>query len=115
MFDIAETHFNLPTYDEDFGQTLGVYGMGPAFFINWPILGPSTVRDSLGLGGDYFLNPLIYLAPNSEVYLATRAGVTVNETSLRIGDYEDLKESALDPYVAVRNAYIQHRRKEIKE
>jgi phospholipid-binding lipoprotein MlaA len=115
MFDIAATHFNLPTYDEDFGQTLGVYGMGPGFFINWPILGPSTVRDSIGLGGDYFLSPLIQLAPDAEVYFAIRAGITVNNTSLRIGDYEDLKESALDPYVAVRNAYIQYRRKEIKE
>ena len=49
------------------------------------------------------------------VYLVIRAMETVNDTSFRIGDYEALKEAAIDPYVALRNAYIQHRKKKVVE
>ena len=99
---------------EDLGQTLATYGIGDGFYIVWPILGPSTLRDSVGRVGDWFLNPVSYVHP-TEAYLGIRATETVNETSFRIGDYESLKEAAIDPYVAFRNAYIQHRKKKVKE
>jgi len=100
--------------EEDLGQTLGSYGIGNGFYIVWPILGPSTIRDSIGMVGDWFLNPVSYVDP-TEAYLEIRAVETVNETSFKIGDYESLKEAAIDPYVALRNAYIQHRKKKVEE
>jgi phospholipid-binding lipoprotein MlaA len=104
----------LNTSEEDLGQTLATYGIGNGFYIVWPILGPSTLRDSVGMIGDWFLNPVSYVHP-TEAYLEIRAVETVNQTSFRIGDYESLKEAAIDPYVAFRNAYIQHRKKKVKE
>ena len=100
--------------EEDLGQTLATYGIGNGFYIVWPILGPSTLRDSVGMIGDSFLNPVSYVHP-TEAYLEIRAVETVNETSFRIGDYESLKEAAIDPYVAFRNAYIQYRKKKVEE
>jgi phospholipid-binding lipoprotein MlaA len=100
--------------DEDLGQTFGTYGIGNGFYIVWPVLGPSTLRDSVGMVGDWFLNPVSYVSP-TEAYLGIRAVDTVNETSFRIGDYESVKEAAIDPYVAFRNAYIQYRKKKVEE
>ncbi len=52
LFDVAKDTYNLEASEEDLGQTLGFYGAGPGFYINWPILGPSNVRDSIGRFGD---------------------------------------------------------------
>jgi phospholipid-binding lipoprotein MlaA len=103
---------NLSKQDEDFGQTLGSYGLGQGFFINWPLFGPSSPRDTVGLVGDAFLTPFSYLSP-WYAGAGTRAYDMVNDTSLKIGDYESLKEAAIDPYVAIRDAYVQYRLKKI--
>jgi phospholipid-binding lipoprotein MlaA len=100
--------------EEDLGQTLGSYGIGNGFYIVWPILGPSTIRDSIGMVGDWFLDPVSYVEP-TETYVGVWTFENVNETSFKIGDYESLKEAAIDPYVALRNAYIQHRKKKVEE
>ena len=99
---------------EDLGQTFGKYGIGNGFYIVWPILGPSTLRDSVGLVGDFFLNPLTYV-DYSETWIVLKGFDLVNQTSFHIGEYEALKNSALDPYVALRNSYLQYREKKIKE
>jgi phospholipid-binding lipoprotein MlaA len=111
----GDSSMNLEYYDEDLGQTLGSYGMGPSVFICWPIIGPSSVRDTIGLVGDSFLDPVNYLVPRTKYNIAVKSYNRINETSFTIGDYEDLKKSALDPYVAVRDAYYQHRKQKIKE
>lgn len=105
---------NLSKQDEDFGQTLGVFGLGQGLYINWPILGPSSPRDTLGFAGDFFLHPFYFLTP-WDVSLGTRAYERMNDTSLSIGDYESLKEAAIDPYVAIRDAYFQYRQKKVKD
>ena len=105
---------NLSKQDEDFGQTLGVFGLGQGFYINWPILGPSSPRDTLGLTGDSFCTLFLILIP-WDVSLGIRAYEKVNDTSLTIGDYESLKEAAIDPYVAIRDAYVQYRHKKVKD
>ena len=110
--------FNPP--EEDFGQTLAVWGAGNGAYLVWPFLGPSTVRDSFGFVGDLALDPLSYFTIlfgglPLEVTVPLRVGQIVNETSLRIGDYEALKEAAIDPYEAFKNAYIQYRRKKIEQ
>ncbi len=99
---------------EDTGQTFGTWGVGNGFYIVWPIFGPSTMRDSVGLVSDYLLQPVSYVKP-FYISLGVRSFEIVNETSLSIGEYEDFKESALDPYTALKDAYIQHRIKAVKE
>jgi phospholipid-binding lipoprotein MlaA len=113
FFDIAGAA-GVRKYDEDFDQSLAVYGFGPGFYIHWPVLGPSTLRGTVGKTGDLFLDPLSYYG---EYWYApwSRGLNVVNDTSLRIGDYEALKRAALDPYVALRDAYYQNRLKKIEE
>jgi phospholipid-binding lipoprotein MlaA len=100
--------------DEDLGQTFAKYGIGNGFFLIWPILGPSTLRDFIGSLGDAYLNPLAYIDP-FEAQLAVRGFNLVNKTSFHIGEYEALKEASVDPYVAMRNSYLQYREKQIKQ
>lgn len=115
FFDIAKQHFGLTKKEEDFGQTLAVYKVKDGPYIVWPILGPSTARDSVGMAVDFFLDPLNYIVPDFITRAEIKSGEMTNYTSMHIGEYEDLKKSALDPYIAVRDAYIQNRQKKIKE
>ena len=112
--DPALNKWQIKPRKEDFGRTLGHYGTRPWIYLHWPIFGPSNPRDTVGLIADSFTDPLTYL-----LKFPPRVGVRVydkvNGTSLAIGDYEDLKESALDPYVAVRDAYYQYREKAIRQ
>ena len=114
FMDPAQNNPDLTASEEDLGQTFGKYGIGSGFYIVWPFLGPSTLRDSTGMAGDLFLNPVNYVRP-VEVALGIAAYEKVNITSFRIGDYEAIKEASLDPYSAIRDAYIQYRQKKIKE
>jgi phospholipid-binding lipoprotein MlaA len=109
----SNQELNLQKQETDLGQTLGVYGIGHGFYIVWPVFGPSSPRDTVNIAGDYFLYPPWYVQP---IYasMGVSAYEIVNVTSLRIGDYESLKEAAIDPYVAVRDAYIQYRLKKVK-
>ncbi len=100
--------------EEDLGQTLGVWGVGNGFYIVWPVLGPSTLRDSVGRVGDSPLYPLFYVDSTGTI-IAAEAVDQVNDLSFRLGDYESLKESALDPYTAIRDAYLQSRREQIRK
>jgi len=114
LFDPASHDETLRKQDRDLGQTMGIYGVGPGFYIVWPVLGPSSPRDSVGLVGDFFLYPISYLNP-WYVWLGVRSYQEVNATSLTIGDYEVFKEAAIDPYVSMRNAWVQYRQKKVEE
>lgn len=109
FFDMAKSRFDLDPQDEDLGQTLGFYGMGGLMYIVWPILGPSTVRETIGIAGDTFLSPVSYISP-FEAAIGVSAYEQLNRTSLVLGNYEDMKAASLEPYVGVRDAYIQHRK-----
>jgi phospholipid-binding lipoprotein MlaA len=113
LFDPASSQeMKLVKQDADFGQTLGVYGVGQGIFLTWPVFGPSTPRDTVGLAGDWVVNPMTYLSPWYLPYFL-KSYDRVNEVSLRIGDYEALKEAAIDPYLALRDAYLQYRQKKV--
>jgi phospholipid-binding lipoprotein MlaA len=114
FFDPAKKRFSIDKQQEDFGQTLGFYRIGAVFYIILPILGPSSLRDGVGLIADGFLDPWNYLVTSIPVNLGVKAYDRVNRTSLTIGEYEDLKEAALDPYIALRDAYHQFRQEKIK-
>jgi phospholipid-binding lipoprotein MlaA len=112
MFDIAKKPRDIQT-EEDLGLTFGHYGVGEGFYLVLPLIGPSCLRDAAGTAGDSFLDPVNYVTP-WENAAGIQAGERLNNTSLSIGDYEDFKASALDPYVAMRDAYKQYRRNKIK-
>lgn len=114
MFEVVKDNPEIGTMDRDFGQTLGKYGIPDGFFIIWPVLGPSSFRDSIGLAGDYFLTPENYITPFIDSF-GVQAYERFNYESLRIGEYEDFKESAIDPYIAMKDAYYQYRKSKIKE
>jgi len=115
FLDVASQKLELKKHQEDFGQTLAVWGLPPGFYMNWPVLGPFTAADSIGWVGDRFIDPVTYISLSFGEWLARKGVDLVNETSLSIGEYEDLKEAALDPYVALRDAYYQYRKNLIAE
>lgn len=112
---VAQKYLDMHTQKEDLGQTLGTYGIKEGFYLVLPVLGPSTLRDAIGMAGDYFvLDPIDYVSP-WELELGLDVLDIVNRTSFRIGDYESMKKAALDPYVAIRDAYIQNRRMQVSQ
>jgi len=115
--DPATKYFKLDIHDEDFGQTLGSHNFGAGSFIELPLFGPSNVRDAIGLLGDMVLDPISWLVFVSP-YASTGANTynTLNDVSIDKGDtYEGLVEQAIDPYIAVQDAYTQNRAKKIRE
>jgi phospholipid-binding lipoprotein MlaA len=115
--DAAKEGFGINGRHADFGQTLGKYGVGFGFYIVWPILGPSSPRDTVGWVGDRMLSPTTYVSSDSMSAESTGLFVhqKVNYTSFHIGDYEASKDAAIDPYIAIRDAYVQYRRKLIEQ
>lgn len=114
FFPVAQDHFKLKNSKEDLGQTFGVCHINEGFYIVLPFLGPSTLRDLVGDVGDRFITPLAYVTP-LEASLGLTAFETVNKLSLRLGDYEAFKQAAVDPYVSMKDAYIQLRRQRISQ
>ncbi len=109
LVDGAKYNWNLEKQDKDLGQTLGYYGIGDGFYIIWPFLGPSSLRDTVGMVGDGYLTPQNYITPFIDAF-GVDAYEYFNDNALTIGDYEDFKESAIEPYVALRDAFTQHRK-----
>ncbi len=100
---------------EDMGLTLGVYGIGNGPYLVLPILGPATVRDAVGMLTDRFLlNPFSY-TNTFELSLGLTGTNYLNDASFRIGDYEALKDSAIEPYEAMRDFYIQYRNSQLHD
>ena len=108
LFDVA-SGFGLEKHNEDFGQTLGYWGIGDGPFLMLPLLGPSNVRDAVGLAVYYHLDPVWNLS-----HIPTRntlGAIRVVDRRARLLDAEKiLDEAALDPYTFLRDAYIQQRR-----
>jgi phospholipid-binding lipoprotein MlaA len=113
--DVASIKLGIGPYREDLGQTLGTYGFYSGIYLCWPVFGPSSIRDTVGRGGDMFLDPLSFVYLQGSEWAAVRGWESVNGTSLVIGEYEDLKRAALDPYVAVKDAYHQNRESRIRK
>lgn len=107
FIDVA-TDMGMPKHNEDFGQTLGVYGVGTGPYIVLPFLGPSTLRDTVGIYGDSFVDPIQQLDDSDAMWSAfalkavdTRAGLI---TTKKIVD-----QASLDPYEFMRSGYFQRR------
>lgn len=120
--DIASEQFNIKAHKEDFGQTLGHYGLGNGFHVVLPLLGPSNLRDIVGIVGDSWANPISYiesrqanLLDNDKESLYVKVFHIVNKTSLHVDEYDSFKKDAIELYPFLRNAYESRRNKLISE
>ena len=116
LFDVAD-ELGFAPHTEDFGQTLAVWGSDEGPFLMLPLLGPSNVRDTLGLGVDYFLDPATWLVwhdDGARWAQYTRQGVgAVHARSVLGGTLDDIERSSVDYYAAIRSLYRQRRQSEI--
>ncbi|MDF3058436.1 MAG: VacJ family lipoprotein [Rariglobus sp.] len=106
---------------EDTGQTFGVWRIGKGPYLVLPLFGPGTLRDTVGAVGDYYLNPLAWnLRENIEGYtweIETTVQVVNGLSALPdlLYTYDAPRKDAIDPYIAVRSAYIQYRDAAVKQ
>ncbi len=122
FFDPAREYFELEACNEDFGQTLGYWGVGSGYHIVLPFFGPSNIRDILGKYPDCLVNPLYYnyersynLMKSNKQSLLLNTYLRINNASFHLGDYENLKQDAVDLYPFLKDVYEQQREKLIKE
>src|SRR5574337_886951 len=113
FFDVAKAS-GFEQSDEDTGQTLAVWGVGPGPYLILPFLPPLTARDAVGLAGDVAMDPMSFFAPLAASF-GKRGGDAVNTRSQNLEMYESVEESTVDLYSAVRNAYLVRRQQEIEK
>jgi phospholipid-binding lipoprotein MlaA len=112
---------NVPA--EDFGQTLGVWGFPSGPYIVIPVLGPSDCRDLAGFAGDFAISPLNWytLGIINYDFIGNAVGIAltgtrfVNALPKSVEDYDQIRSGAVDPYIAVRDAYLSYRSAQIKK
>ncbi|HMA11263.1 MAG TPA: VacJ family lipoprotein, partial [Steroidobacteraceae bacterium] len=112
LFDPA-TRMGLRAGDEDFGQTLGRWGIRPGPYIMLPIFGPSNVRDAFGFAVDQLTDPKTYVN-NTYLSLGLNGGALVDKRAELLST-DDVLARAYDPYVFIRNAYLQRREYQVKD
>jgi len=108
IFDVA-SEMGIDRHFEDFGQTLGVWGFDTGAYLVWPLLGSSTVRDSLALPFDYLISPAYLINDASSKWLIWGLQL-VNTRAGLLGASRLIDEIALDKYTFVRDAFLQRRR-----
>lgn len=118
LINVAAKDKPLRPFDEQgasFDRTLAVWGAGEGFYLVWPLYGPSTARGTVGLAGDYVASPFFWGASQFDVagfWLATGSETALKFNNLGglIDAYESLTKMAVEPYTAVREAYIMYQR-----
>jgi len=121
IFNVADM-MGFPEYEkEDYGQTLGTLGVGPGCYLVLPVIGPSTVRDTIGslanvVGGDPWHN--VTVANDTQHfsefdYWSTRATAGIDFRAKNIDSFENLEKNSLDFYASVRSLYLQDRQRKI--
>ena len=121
LFDVAQ-NLGFPEYErEDYGQTLGVMGVGPGCYLVLPVLGPSTIRDTAGsfiniMGGDPWYNASVngnneFLSDSD--YLASRVLGGIDFRAKNLGSLDNLEKNSMDFYASVRSLYLQDRQQKI--
>jgi len=113
VFDWASKD-GIQKHNEDFGQTLAAWGWGDSAYLVLPLLGPSTVRDAGGLVVDTaFFDPIYYADPQPRnIMLVTKF---IDKRSQYLPGSDLLDEAALDPYVFMRDAYLQRRNNQVHD
>ena len=112
---------------EDFGQTIGVWGVSSGCYFVLPILGPTTVRDTAGLIGNFFLDPVYHVTHNSEIhnglvgnsnysehnYYYYRGTGAVDFRAKNIESWDSLEKNSIDLYASLKSLYLQNRSQKI--
>ena len=120
--DVANK-MGFPKYEkEDYGQTLGVWGIGPGCYVVLPVLGPSNIRDTAGsfvnvLGGDPWYNASVHGNNeflNEEIFIISKALNGIDFRANNIESLENLEKNSIDFYASVRSLYTQDRENKIK-
>ena len=110
LFDVA-SELGLERHDEDFGQTLAVWGAGDGGYLYWPLVGPRTVRDTFGLVGDIYTDPTWGTINKTPATRNSLVGLGFVETRASLLPTDKVvEEAALDKYAYIRDAYLQRRR-----
>jgi phospholipid-binding lipoprotein MlaA len=111
------TGMGLPMQQEDFGQTLGVYGVPPGPYLVLPLLGATLPRDAVGrIFVDHYFSPLSYIDYSGRYYVSLGARVfsTVDGRARSIEEIRDIERNSVDQYVGMRDAYIRHRQDQVE-
>ena len=114
----------LDNQKEDLGQTLGSYGVGGGCYFVLPILGPTTVRDTVGMFGDNLIDPFARItwhekeiksiSGNKMDYVGIKAATAVDFRGDNMTNFESLEKNSIDLYAATKSLYLQNRDKKIK-
>lgn len=124
IFDVAKKTFNIEAHNEDFGQTLGFYGVQGGPHIVLPFFGPSNLRDSFSIFADSYLSPFVSTEEGGRKYaisnnllesFAYTSVYYINKNSLELGQYQALKKDSIDLYILLKSYYEEKRIQEIKE
>ena len=113
---------------EDFGQTLGAWGSTTGCYFVLPVLGPTTVRDSVGLVADWFLDPVYQITHNTEIengvvgnstysehnYYYYKGAGAIDFRAKNIESFDSVEENSIDLYASLKSLYLQNRNKKIK-
>jgi phospholipid-binding lipoprotein MlaA len=115
LVDVA-TLIGIPDHSEDFGQTLGVYGVGEGPYLVVPFMGPNPPRDLAGDVVDIFIDPTTYIRfHGSDTWYAVRSGVSVLDLRARnVDNLDQIERTSIDLYATTRNLYRQYRNSEIR-
>ena len=111
LFDVA-SELGLERHDEDFGQTLAVWGVDGGGYLFWPVIGPRNVRDTVGFAVGTYADPVMYVRPVS-VRNSMAALRFVDVRASLLPSDKVVEETALDKYAYIRDAYMQRRRNQI--
>ncbi len=111
LFDPASKAM-VPRRNEDFGQTLGAWGWRRSRYVELPFFGPRTVRDVFGLAGDIPLSPIRRI--ESDKYRIGLQGLQLVDTRAQLLAIDDLRDTAVDEYALVRDAWMQRRNYQIE-
>lgn len=110
LTDVAMLEWGITPQRADFAQTLGKWGLGEGIYVCWPLIGPSTARDTVGLVVDIYTHPIPYFHDSRTLDVGYYLSNRINTLSLNPDFYDDLKKYSLDPYVASRQAYYEYRK-----
>ena len=127
IFDPATNLGLIDHGKEDFGQTMGVWGSASGCYFVLPILGPTTVRDSVGLVGNWLLDPVFHVTHNSEIhngllgndnysehnYFYYRGTSAIDFRAKNIEAFDSVEENSIDLYASLKSLYLQNRAKKI--
>jgi phospholipid-binding lipoprotein MlaA len=111
FYDVAYTWLDMSPQSNSFGQTFAYWGIGPGFYFVIPIQGGSTIRDTIGLAGDWVADPITWILPWNVIginwiSLGIKTGLSFNEMTLVMDDYVRMYNASADPYNTLKSVAI---------